>query len=57
VSATLRPAVSGNVRVRPPHGQRIRRVQSGNRTIKATESNGVWVVRLEPGQVYSVTFE
>jgi alpha-L-fucosidase 2 len=57
VSATLRPAVSGDVRVRPPRGQRIRRFQSGDRTIRATESNGIWVVHLEPGRVYGVTFE
>jgi alpha-L-fucosidase 2 len=57
VSATLRPAVSGDVRIRPPRGQRIRRFQSGDRTIGATESNGVWVVHLEPRQVYGVTFE
>jgi alpha-L-fucosidase 2 len=57
VSATLRPAVSGDVRIRPPRGQRIRRIQSGGRTIRATESNGVWVVHVEPRQVYGVTFE
>jgi len=57
VSATLRPAVSGDVRVRPPRGQRIRRFQAGDRTIRATESNGIWVVHLEPGRVYGVTFE
>jgi alpha-L-fucosidase 2 len=57
VSATLRPAVSGDVRIRPPRGQRIRRIQSGDRTIRATESNGVWVVHVEPRQAYRVTFE
>lgn len=57
VSGTLRPAVSGEVRIRPPHGQRIRRVSSGTRPITVTESGGVWVVRLETGQVYNVTFE
>jgi alpha-L-fucosidase 2 len=57
VSGTLRPGVSGEVRIRPPRGQRIRRIQSGDRPITATESGGVWVVRLETGRVYHVTFE
>jgi len=57
VSATLRPSVSGEVRVRPPRGQRIRRIQSGGRAISATESNGVWVVHVEPRQAYEVSFE
>ena len=57
VSGTLRPAVSGDVRIRPPRGQRISRIQSGDRTVKAAASDGVWLVRLEPGQVYRLTFE
>jgi alpha-L-fucosidase 2 len=56
-SGTLRPAVSGEVRIRPPRGQRIRRIQSGGRPVTATESNGVWVVRLEARRVYDVAFE
>ena len=57
VAATLRPAVSGDVRVRPPGGQRIRRMRSGGRTVRATESSGVRVVHVEPGQVYGAAFE
>jgi alpha-L-fucosidase 2 len=56
-SAALRPAVSGDIRIRPPRGQRIHQVQSRGRTIGARESNGAWVVHLEAGQVYGVTFE
>jgi alpha-L-fucosidase 2 len=57
VSGTLRPAVSGDVRIRPPRGQRICRIQSGDRTVKAVESGGVWLVRLEAREVYRLTFE
>jgi alpha-L-fucosidase 2 len=57
VSGTMRPAVSGDVKIRPPRGQRISRIQSGDRTVKAAESDGVWLVRLEPRQVYRLTFE
>ena len=57
VSAALRPAVAGEFKLRAPHGQRIARIQSGGQTIKATESNGVWQVRLQPRQEYAIAFE
>jgi alpha-L-fucosidase 2 len=57
VSAALRPAIAGEFKLRAPHGQRIARIQSGGQTIKATESNGVWQVRLQPRQEYALTFE
>lgn len=57
VSGTLRPAVAGGFRLRPPHGQRIAKIQSGGQTVKAIESGGVWQVRVEPRQAYEITFE
>jgi alpha-L-fucosidase 2 len=57
VAATLRPAVSGEVKIRPPRGQPIGRIQCGDRTVKAVESGGAWLVRLEARQVYRLTFE
>ena len=55
--AVLRPAIAGEFQVRPPHGQRIARIQSAGQTVKATESGGVWQVRLEPHKQYTITFE
>jgi alpha-L-fucosidase 2 len=55
--AVLRPAVAGDFKVRPPHGQRIAGIQSAGQTVKATESGGVWQVRLEPRKQYTITFE
>ncbi|HUI54256.1 MAG TPA: hypothetical protein VLY04_04755, partial [Bryobacteraceae bacterium] len=57
VSAALRPAMAGEFKLRPPHGQRIARIQSGGRTIKTTESSGVWHVPLEPHKEYTISFE
>jgi alpha-L-fucosidase 2 len=57
VSAALRPVVAGDVKLRPPHGQRIAKIQSGAQAVKTTESGGVWQVRLEPRKKYVVTFE
>jgi alpha-L-fucosidase 2 len=57
VSGALRPGVAGEFKLRPPHGQRIARIQSAGRTVKATESGDVWMVRLEPRQEYMITFE
>jgi alpha-L-fucosidase 2 len=57
VSAALRPAVAGEFKLRPPHGQLIARIQSGGQAVKATESGGVWQVRLEPRKEYTITFE
>jgi len=57
VSAALRPGVAGDVKLRPPHGQRIVRIQSGGQTIKAAEAGGVWQVRLEPRKEYTIAFE
>jgi len=57
VSAALRPGTAGEFQLRPPSGQRIARIQTGARTIPVTESGGVWRVRLEPRQEYTITFE
>jgi alpha-L-fucosidase 2 len=55
-SATLRPGVAGEFKVRPPHGQRIARIQSAGHTIPYTESDEVWSMRLEPGNEYTIAF-
>lgn len=55
-SATLRPGVAGEFKLRPPHGQRISRIQSKARAIPCTESEGVWTVRLEPRTEYTIAF-
>jgi alpha-L-fucosidase 2 len=57
VSGALRPGVAGDYKLRPPHSQRVARIQSGDRTVKSTESGGAWAVRLEVGREYSLTFE
>jgi alpha-L-fucosidase 2 len=57
VSANLRPGVAGEFKLRPPRGQRIGRIQSGGHAVAATESDGVWLVRLEPRRQYTITFE
>jgi hypothetical protein len=57
VSAALRPAVAGEFKLRPPQGQRIASIHSAGRTIKASESNGDWSVRLEARKEYKITFE
>ena len=57
VSATLRPGTAGELELRPPHGQRIDRIQSAGRTVSSTELDGVWRARFEPHHEYTVTFE
>ncbi len=57
VSAALRPAVAGDFKLRPPHGQRIAKVQTGGHAVAAMEADGIWKVRLEPGKEYAITFE
>ncbi len=57
ISSTLRPAVAGEFRIRPPRGQRIVAVTAGGTAIRAPESNGTWVVHLDPTQVYTLAFE
>jgi alpha-L-fucosidase 2 len=57
VSGALRPGVSGEFKLRPPHGQRITKIQSGGHTVKALESGGVWLVRLEAHREYAIAFE
>ena len=56
-SAALRPDVSGEYKVRPPHGQQISKIESAGRTIPMQESGGTWSVRLEPHREYSISFE
>lgn len=55
-SATLRPGVAGEFKLRPPHGQRISQIKLAGRTIPSTESDGVWTMRLEPRTEYTVEF-
>lgn len=57
VSGKLRPGTAGEFKLRPPHGQRIASVVSGSQAVQATESGGVWQVRLEARREYTVTFE
>ncbi len=57
VTGALRPGVTGEFKIRPPQGQRIAKIQSAGKTVPATESDGVWQVRLAPHQEYKITFE
>jgi hypothetical protein len=57
IPGALRPGVAGDFKLRPPHGQRIAKIQSAGRTVKSTESGGVWLVRLEPRKEYTIAFE
>jgi len=57
ISGALRPGVAGEFKIRPPKGQHIVKIQSASKTIPATESDGVWKVRLAPRQEYKITFE
>ncbi len=57
VSGALRPGVAGEFKLRPPHGQRVVSIQSGGKAVKAVEAEGVWRVRLNPHQEYTITFE
>jgi alpha-L-fucosidase 2 len=56
VSASLRPAVSGEFKLRPPHGQRIMEIQTGGYAVVAKEIDGVWQVPLETRKEYKITF-
>jgi len=57
LSGALRAGVAGEFKLRPPHGQRIARIQAGGQTVRATESADVWLVRLEPRKEYTISFE
>ena len=57
LSAALRPAVAGEFKLRPPHGQRIAKVETGGHAVAITEVNGDWQVRLESHKEYTITFE
>jgi alpha-L-fucosidase 2 len=57
ITGALRPGVAGEFELRPSHGQRIARIQSAGRTVPATESGGVWQVRLEAHREYEIAFE
>ncbi len=57
VTGSLRPGVAGEFAIRPPHGQRIARIQSGGQTVRSAESGGVWKVRLEPRREYTLVFQ
>jgi alpha-L-fucosidase 2 len=56
-SAALRAGVAGEFKPRPPHAQRIARIQSAGHTIPATESGGVWLVHLKAHREYAIVFE
>lgn len=55
-SATLRPGVAGEFKLRPPHGQRIAGIQSAGRAIPCTQQAGVWMLHLEPRKEYMIAF-
>ena len=57
VTGSLRPGVAGEFAIRPPHGQRIARIQSGGQAVRSAESDGVWKVRLEPRREYTLVFQ
>jgi alpha-L-fucosidase 2 len=57
ISAKLRPAMAGEFKLRPPHGQRIANVQTGGKVLVTRISNGNVEVQLKPHQEYTVTFE
>lgn len=57
VSAVLHPAVGGKFKLRPPHGQRIAKIQADGRAISAKEVDGVWQVHLEPRKEYTIFFQ
>lgn len=57
ISGALRPGVAGEFKLRPPHGQRIARIQLAGHAIPATESGGVWLVRLKADREYTIVFE
>jgi hypothetical protein len=57
ISGALRPGVAGVFELRPPHGQQIASIQMAGRTVPATESDGVWQVRLEPHRKYVIAFK
>ncbi len=56
-SATLRPDVEGQFKMRPPHGQRIAMIQTGSRKVTAKEVDGVWQFSMEAHKEYKVVFE
>lgn len=57
VSGALRPGIASEFRLRPPHGQRIARIQSVGHTIPVTETGGVWRVRLQAHREYTIVFQ
>ncbi len=56
-SATLHPDVTGQFKMRPPHGQRIAKIQAENRTVTTKEVNGIWQFSMEAHKEYKVVFE
>ncbi len=57
VSGALRPGVAGEFKLRPGYGQRIARIQLAGHTIPATDSGGMWLVRLKAHLEYAIIFE
>jgi hypothetical protein len=57
ITGSLRAGVAGAFRIRPPRGQRIAKITAGDKTIEAVASDGVWLVHLDPSQIYVLTFE
>jgi alpha-L-fucosidase 2 len=57
ISGALRPGQAGELRLRPPRGQRIAGIQCAGRAVQATEAGGIWRVRVAPRQEYTIAFE
>jgi len=58
ISTRLRPAVSGEQRLRPPRGQRIAGLRCQGRDVAVkVEGDGTLRARLEAHQEYRVAFE
>ena len=55
-SATLRPDVEGEFKLRPPHGQRITGIESAGRPIACTEQDGACTLHVETRKEYTVAF-
>jgi alpha-L-fucosidase 2 len=56
-TARLRPAVAGEQRLRPPHGQRIAEVRANGRAVDfKAEGDGSVRIRLDAHRQYAIAF-
>lgn len=56
-AAVLRAGVEGERRLRPPRGQTIAEVRSSGAVVPCVaSSDGTWLLKMQPGRVYTVTF-